>query len=369
LKTSRQVTVHGFSRRKSRPLQLSNLFTSLEYCKEFELSSWLTRLEEIVARQRIDVVMPVSSVGIRALSEHRRALSWAGKLVQLPEPHMFDTATNKASLADFLAVNGFPRPRTVLVTAGAPGPESLSALTFPVLAKPPLSSGGAGIRRFENLKELDLFVADQRGGQDWVVQEFIQGSDLGVNVLCQDGQIIASTVQHAIDPSSVPYAAATGVEFRCDSLAMNVVRRLVEKLGWSGVANIDMRLDVQREIPLVFEINGRYWLSLLGSLHAGVNFPLLACETVLGQSRSNRRAQEVRYFYGAGNAVLSLFGGGRHRVKPSETDLAYFASDLIFFTSILIAKLVKFFRDKLSGVIRPVTPRKATKNGDQPFLN
>src|SRR5437762_3298807 len=97
LKSSGHVNVHGLSRRKSRSLQLSNLFSSYEYSQEFELSSWLTRIDEIVAKQRVNVVMPVSSAGIKALSEHRRVLSCASKLVRLPESHIFDTATNKAA--------------------------------------------------------------------------------------------------------------------------------------------------------------------------------------------------------------------------------------------------------------------------------
>jgi D-aspartate ligase len=352
LKTSGQITVHGFSRRKSRPLLLSRLFTSLEYTKEFELSSWLSSVDEVVARRGIDIVMPVSHLGIEALSEHRRALGCADKLVRLPEPRIFDTATNKASLAGFLAGNDLPHPRTVVVTADAPRPEGLSTMTFPILAKPPVSSGGAGIRRFENPKELELFLADQRDGQAWVLQEFIQGIDLGVNVLCQDGNIIASTVQRAIGPSSVRYAAATGVQFGCDPLAMNVARRLVEKLRWSGVANIDMRLGTQRETPLILEMNGRYWLTLLGSLRAGVNFPLLACETFLGVPGSNQRARRTRYFCGNGNVLLSLVGGGRHRVKPSETDFDYFVRDIVFWAAIQAATLVKLFRDKLVTPIR-----------------
>jgi hypothetical protein len=137
LKSTGQVEVHGFSRRKSMPLQLSNLFTSFNFMEEFELNSWLMRIDEIVADRQTDVVLPTSTLGIRALSEHGRRLNCAEKLVHLPEPHSFHTATDKALLADFLAAHGFRQPATVVVTAGEPRPEGLSALAFPVLAKPP----------------------------------------------------------------------------------------------------------------------------------------------------------------------------------------------------------------------------------------
>lgn len=344
LKTSGRVAVHGLSRCKSRRLRLSNLFTSFDDLDDLDLGSWLARIDETVARQKIDIVMPVSSVAIRVLSEHRQALSCADRLVQLPAPDVFDIATNKASLASFLSAHGFPHPESVVIKADAPRPEKLSTLTFPVLLKPPVSFGGKGIKKFEGPSELDFFLARQGKEGEWLVQEWVEGSDIGVSVLCRNGQIIASTVQHAIVPSSIPFQAATSVEFRYDRAAMDVVTRLMKELNWSGVANIDMRLSRLTKAPLILEVNGRYWFSLLGSLHAHVNFPLLACESALGLAKTNTTPRETRYFGGYSRAALSLLGGGRWRVRPSETDLGYLVGDPIFFTSIALTEVAKFFR-------------------------
>jgi predicted ATP-grasp superfamily ATP-dependent carboligase len=324
LAASRQAIVHGFALHSAPLLRHSKFFASFEeYKGEFNLKGWLSRIGEIVAERRIDVVLPISEFAIKTLSEHRQTLSWAATLPQLPNPHTFDIAIDKAKLADFLGSHGVPHPPTVVVTTGIPLHDRLSALEFPVLAKPPLSSGGIGIRRFESLEGLAGFLAEQPSDERWVVQKLIEGRDLGVNVLCRDGRILAATVQHAIKASSKPFETPIGIEFRDDPPAMNVAEKLIHELGWSGVANIDMRFDARHKIPMVLDFNGRYWFSLLGSLNAGVNFPLLACEMCLGEIKANRKPHKARYFSRKESALLSLVGGGRFGIRPHETDLRY----------------------------------------------
>ena len=324
LAASRQAVVHGLASNPEPFLKYSRFFASFEeYKGEFDVNSWLSRIGEIVEERRIDVVMPISDFAIRTLSERRHVLSWAAKLTQLPNPHTFDMATNKAKLADFLDSHGIPHPPTVVVTTGISARDRLLDLEFPVLVKPPLSSGGVGIRRFEDQESLAAFLAAQPRNQHWVVQTLIEGRDLAVNVLCRDGRILAATVHHAIMPSSRPFQSAIGIEFRRDPPAVDVARRLIYALGWSGVANIDMRVDARHRNPLVLEINGRYWFSLLGSLNAGVNFPLSACEMCLGDLTANRQPHNARYFSGKESALLSLIGGGRLRIRPHETNLRY----------------------------------------------
>jgi len=254
-------------------------------------------------------------------------------------------------LADFLPVHDIPRPPTVLVRTGSKQEyESLSRLTFPVLAKPPLEAGGYGIRRFENCAELSRFLAGKDDGDIWVVQEFVEGHDVCVNVLCENGKVIAATTQHAFNQPPSSYKPPYNFEFKCDSSALDIASRLMAKLGWSGIANVDMRFDEKRNAVVVLEVNGRYWASLLGSVHAGVNFPLLACKAVLGQISSSIIPQNTRYFRGTSNALLSLIGGGKFRVKPAETDLAYLFRDPIRLAWLLATTATASVRDRLSNL-------------------
>jgi predicted ATP-grasp superfamily ATP-dependent carboligase len=325
LAASKHVVVHGFAQQSAPFLRHSRFFASIEtYHGGSDLNGWLNRIGEIVVKRRIDVVLPISELAIRALSQHREELNWTGKLPLLPDLRAFDTCVDKSTLADFLKRHDIPHPPTVVVTTGQVARDTFAALKFPVLAKPRLSSGGVGIRRLETFESLATFLAEQPSDERWVVQNLVEGHDLSVNVLCRSGTILAATVQHSIKPSPTPFQLAIGLKFGDNPAAMSVAERLIRELGWSGVANIDMRFDAERQFPLVLELNGRYWLSLLGSLHAGVNFPLLACEMCLGELTANRQPHSARYFLGRDSVLSSLMGGGTLRIRPHETNLRYF---------------------------------------------
>lgn len=333
LADSGEVTLHGLSRRETTPNRHSKLFASFETLRDnVEIDQWSKAIDEIVTKRSIDIVLPISGFAIRSLSERRGTLNWASKLVQLPDPHVFDLATNKATLANFMKAHDIACPSTTIVNTGEPARLPLSDLSFPVLAKPPTSTAGDGIRVFENVADLERFLATCPLGQSWVLQDFVEGYDVCVNVLCREGETIASTVQREIQASSTPFQPTLGIDVTEDPLATALAQKLIRKLGWTGVANIDMRFDAKRKTPLVLEINGRYWGSLLASLNAGVNFPLLSCETSLGTTRSNCEPKTARYFYGSNrHLLLSLAGGGKYHIRPSETLLRYFIRDPIPF--------------------------------------
>lgn len=236
-------------------LKHSRFFASFEeYKDKFDAKHWLQRIGDIVAQRQIDVVLPIAEFAIKTLSQHRDALNWSAKLPPLPSPHALETATDKANLAGFLANAGIPHPPTVVVTAGMVPRAQLATLKFPILAKPPLSSGGNDIRRFDDQDVLLGFLGKRPSEERWVVQSFIAGRDLGVNVLCREGRVVAATVQHAIRLSSTPYHYASGIEFRDHPVAMEIAATLMHKLGWSGVANIDMRENHHRLLGLTAQI-------------------------------------------------------------------------------------------------------------------
>ncbi|MGI0016455.1 MAG: ATP-grasp domain-containing protein, partial [Nitrososphaera sp.] len=51
--------------------------------------------------------------------------------------------------------------------------------------------------------------------------------------------------------------------------------RLLEHVGWHGVAMVEFKVEEDSGRPLLMEVNGRFWGSLQLAIDSGVNFPVL----------------------------------------------------------------------------------------------
>jgi hypothetical protein len=107
----------------------------------------------------------------------------------------------------------------------------------------------------------------------------------------------------------VAFRPPGGVEFVHDERVIGVVRELMAAVRWSGVAHVDLRYDSNTGAVNIIEVNPRFWGSVLASLHAGVNFPHLACLAALGRPFVAPDFRTCRYV--AGSTALSYWKRGR----------------------------------------------------------
>jgi len=101
------------------------------------------------------------------------------------------------------------------------------------------------------------------------------------------------------------------MQFLKDVGTIELGARLASIMGWNGVANIDFILDDRNANAVVIDFNPRFSQSILGSLTAGVNFPILACLDAVGIERPNMQQSNVKYAHPASHARMiayQLFG-------------------------------------------------------------
>jgi len=276
--------------------------------KNRDYEKQLNNLCQLIKATKPDVVLPVAQHTIRFLSVYGEALSSITAIAPTPPPDIFDIAANKWLLSEFLKKNSIPHPSTILCQSGIGFEQRLSELSFPVLLKPSLGGYGRGIKFFSNPSDLINYVKESHKSDTFIIQTYIHGYDIDCNILSQNGEILAYSIQKGFIPGYHQFGASAGIDFLYDRQVYDLVKLLIKKLKWSGIAHIDLRYDEQDQRIKIIEINPRFWGSLLGSLISGINFPYLACLAGLKVNFPKPDYHFNRYI--AGKAMIKMFTQG-----------------------------------------------------------
>ncbi|WP_053992362.1 ATP-grasp domain-containing protein [Mangrovimonas sp. TPBH4] len=289
-----EVKIHIMSDRKWLPMRFSNyiyhysFYPKLEYGEE-----WINNINRELQEHNIDVVMPIFEHGIRTMITYRDRLIDAKVLGLLPKLRDFNTAINKNLLSKLLTIHNMPLPKSLYVN-GKGYPKELK---YPVIIKPVEGfGGGQGVNLLVNETELKLYLEKSLFGKEFLIQEVVQGYDIGCSVLCKEGKILSYTIQKEIQKAVNVLGPLTGMEFIKEEKVLKIVELLMEKLNWSGVGHVDLRYDKVKGDYKIIEVNTRFWSSLEGSEIAGVNFPYLYCLASMGMNFDMPNYSSVSFY-------------------------------------------------------------------------
>ncbi|MFS4447682.1 ATP-grasp domain-containing protein [Maribacter sp. 2307UL18-2] len=351
LSTIPRALVYVMTSKNDVAIKFSRFVHHLTFYEITSDEHWISCINSEVDRHDIDVILPVFETGIRTLSALRQDLTHPNKLGLLPTTHYFDIAINKWSLSKHLTQHQIPHPLTLHVVSGT-GDEIQGAeqLTFPVLLKPlEGTGGGVGIRKFGDLGSLNSHVNNLSEEREFIVQNCFDGIDFCSNVLCENGSILAHTIQKHIVHGTKDFAPQLGLQYIENEEINAITERLMKSLNWSGVANIDMRYDSTTGIYHIIEVNPRFWGSVEGSMLAGINFPQLYINTVLGREigPTTYRYQEFFNLKGVLARIKKqpsfLF---RWRWLWNETPVKFVLWDFKFYAVRIFRKLFSILRKK-----------------------
>lgn len=344
------VRIYVMSNKTDDPLRFSRYIHRYTYYPDAaDDNEWMLNLNKELANHKIDIILPVFEERIRTLIKHKEQLREASRLVEFPSLINYDTANNKGLLATHLKMNSLPGPNSVFVAPGTYTQVDTSSLSYPLLAKPTeMTDSGMGIHLFKSKEELDHFFVQENTDLPYLLQNFIEGYDLGCNVLCNRGEVLAYTIQKGNLYDGNPYSPQVGLDFLYLDEVLTLVKTLMKSLNWSGVANIDLMYDENRKEYNILEINPRYWATLDASLASGVNFPYLQCLNRLGEKFEIPSYKHLEY--------LNLYGL-MIRIKRNKSTLLRFSflwhnSPLKYIAKDPLPMTYRFFRRAKKILIR-----------------
>lgn len=281
LSNYKNINIHILSSKKWVESRFSSKIKSFTHFPIFSVElDTVSFLNEQIIKNDIGILLPVNFDMIRFISKHESSFDLNGHKIQVSSVKNLDIANNKWLLAKFLIQNNLPVPKTFYLKNG--NFNEFSKLEYPVILKPLSNWNGNGIIKVENRDELNNTFNKICIEKEYIIQKYIDGIDYCVNVICEKGELRAYTMQKGILPNSSPFQSHLGSEFLFDKKLYDMIKRIMQKLEWSGVANFDIRYNESENQFYIIEINPRFWGSLEASTSIGVNFPHLMCLLNLG---------------------------------------------------------------------------------------
>ena len=290
----------------------------------------INRVLEISRSHKIDILLPIGEVGVKFVLLNLGLLKKNFFIPPIPNIDSLNIVSDKWSLSEFSRSIGLPYPKSFPLDNQL-DIKSLD-MNYPILLKPKIGAGGIGIEYFETESKL-LSVLDSQEGvkyhDNYIIQEYIEGSDIDLSALCLNGEILAYTIQQPINKERKTFSFGKVIKLIDHSIILSLGKKCFSSLKWSGVAHIDFILDDKNNQFYMIDFNPRYWGTLMGSVVGGINFPYLACLTAQGIQFPIPEYHNSKFaILKASHLLPWLFGTGYLKGIPfSHTNLKYVITD------------------------------------------
>jgi len=304
----------GVSRHAKRTYKVPD---PLESPKEYARA-----IAQVSRARNVDIVLPNTEASLLSLLPERDGIP---ALVPWPALTVFQAICDKARVAEAARTLGITVPRQQRLEDSS---DPVIDTGFPVVIKPSRSvvqvngkRAKVGVSYAADRSALtSLLQALPNDAYPVLVQERIEGDGVGVFVLIHQGELIAAFSHRRLREK--PPSGGVSVlreSIPLDAGLLDLSLALLRSLGWNGPAMVEYKVDASGT-PHIMEINGRFWGSLQLAIDAGVDFPRLFVDAVLGKKprpvTTYRIGVRSRWFLGDVDHLLT-----RLRRRPEELAL------------------------------------------------
>jgi len=229
------------------------------------------------------ILLPFDCDGIRLINRVQNRLQI--NIIPIPDIFTLDQFEDKWSFYGFCKKNSLPVPPTRWIGEKHDLDFKSVAGEFglPFVIKPTNLAGSMGVQ----------IVADEKYYQDnllnnpdyqfnsLIAQRFIEGVDACASMFSIKGQLVAFAIQQPVGKK---------IDFMPNALLEAIAYKVCHDGHFSGVMNLDVRIEKQTGNVFLIESNPRFWASLTSSVECGLNF---VAESVKTSFKTNAPRQLV----------------------------------------------------------------------------
>jgi predicted ATP-grasp superfamily ATP-dependent carboligase len=296
-------------------------------------AAYAAEVGRLVAWESADVLLPITDPSLEAVLEHRASLP-AGVTVPFPDLATYRAASDKARILALARECGFGVPETRILS------EPRSALPeagfFPAVVKPHRSvvTAGRARRKLAVMPAADAaacrraLAALPAAAFPVLLQRWVAGVGEGFFALRWGGRTVATFAHRRLREK--PPSGGVSVyreSIPLDEALVGPGLRLLDALGWQGVAMIECKREAATGRQIIMEVNGRFWGSLQLAIDAGVDFPALLVRCAAGETLPDSRHYRVgvrsRWFWGDVDHLYLRLRDGRGVISRLHAVLAF----------------------------------------------
>lgn len=306
----------------------------------YSLEGFFENLIAAMERYGIDTVLPVGGDFALGPLIAGDEMMPEGVFRLYPTPHQARQVLDKSATFAVAESLGIPVPLTSYVSTEEDLDSQSEALSFPVAVKPSDRgrAGPARLRYFAELEPLREFIrANRVWGIEWIVQEYVPGVGVGVEVLMDRGKAVAVFQHRRL--KELPLGGGESV--RCvsekvDPTLEGYALNLLRALNWHGLAMVEFRCDLDSGRVFLMEVNGRCWGSIALPIQCGMEFPYYAWQVAHGEKPQPPEhyplGQRMRWLGGDIRRLLELASdvvSGQVSAARAARDIGSFGGDFV----------------------------------------
>jgi predicted ATP-grasp superfamily ATP-dependent carboligase len=183
------------------------------------------------------------------------------------DPELIDLLDDKSRFQRFCEEHRLPVPKSLLFASRdeLAFDAIAAALGLPFVVKPTRCSGSLGVVVVRNAADLEHGVLGERNypAGAVLVQRYVPGCDVDVDLYAVGGQLRAATIHHV---------RGHWMHFGRHAALEALAAQLCEATHYSGPMNLDARIEQGTGRVFLIESNPRLWASLTAPATCGLNF-------------------------------------------------------------------------------------------------
>lgn len=276
---------------------------------------------EHIKEHEYDLIIPMLDEGADFLSREKENIQ--GSVCAIEDYDTFQKANDKQKLMELCRKYDLPHPRTQELLS-RDLKKAADYVGFPAMIKPNISAGAKGIVKVENMQELEeKFPGIESKFGQCTLQQYVEQPDYYYNVMLyrdHRGEFPAYTIIKIRRFFPLKGGSSCYSETVEHEVLLQACKVMLEKLDWTGFADIDVLEDKHTGELKIIEINPRTPSSFQASFAAGVNFAEIIVSDYLNPEVALKKypyktGQQVRWF--GLDAMWFVFSKDRFRFKPS----------------------------------------------------